>query len=496
MAATSANANASGDLGDVLGVLRRRFAVIVLAVVLCAAIALLYASAQAKTYQAGATLLFRDSNVSQLVTGVATGSTTTPEREAATNLGLLSLNDVAAQTAKRLGHGWTAAQVQSDVSSAANGQSDLITVTASAPSAATAQQVANAYAATFVTMRRQTARDQIDRARRQVVAELGQPHLPASRRKQLARDSDNLRLLASVQDGSVQLAQPALMPGAPASPKPKRSALIGGLIGLVIGTALAFVLEQIDTRLRRPRDAERAFGLPLLAAVGRSAGLRRGGLDPETLTPADADAFRRLRANLRHLRSDDQVRTVVVTSAEADSGKTTVAAHLAAAAASARVHTLLIEADTRSPGLHRLLDAPEGDGLVPLLRGEATELHDAVIRVPLNGDPGEAFDALVAGNPERSPADLLDTPRMRDLLVQARRDYELVILDVPPVTVAADAIPLLRQADGVVVVARLGRDSKEDAQQLAAMLANLGVEPLGVVTNFARRRDSTPDGHR
>jgi capsular exopolysaccharide synthesis family protein len=496
MAATSANANATGDLGDVLGVLRRRFPVIVLAVVLCAAIALLYASSQAKTYQAKATLLFRDSNVSQLVTGVATGTTTTPEREAATNLGLLSLNDVAAQTARRLGHGWTAAQVQSHVSAAANGQSDLVTVTATAPGPAAAQQLADAYAATFVAMRRQTARDQIDRARRQVVDELNQPHLASSRRKQLNRDADNLRLLASVQDGSVQLVQPALAPTAAASPKPRRSALIGGLIGLLIGTALAFVLEQVDTRLRRPRDAERAFGLPLLAAVGRSAGLRRGELDPDALPPADADAFRRLRANLRHLRSDDQVRTVVVTSAESDSGKTTVAAHLAAAAAAARVPTLLIEADTRSPGLHRLLDAPQADGLVPLLRGEETELRDAVIRVPLNGDPDEAFDALVAGAPDRSAADLLDTARMRDLLAEARRDYELVILDVPPVTVAADAIPLLRQVDGVVVVARLGRDSKDDAQQLAAVLSNLGVKPLGVVTTFARRRDSAPDGHR
>jgi capsular exopolysaccharide synthesis family protein len=493
MAATPAHASATGDLGDVLGVLRRRVAVIVLAVVLATGLAVLYSASQAKTYQAKATLLFRDSDVSQLVTGVAVGSTTTPEREAATNLGLLSLNDVAQQTARRLGHGWTAAQVQGDVSSAENGQSDLVTVTASAPSAAAAQQLANAYAGTFVSMRRQTARQQIDRARRQVLAELAQPHLSHARRKQLTTDSDNLRLLSSVQDGSVQLAQPALAPTAPASPRPKRSGLIGGLIGLLIGTALAFALEQIDTRLRRPRDAERAFGLPVLAAVGRSAGLRRGGLDPETLPPADADAFRRLRANLRHLRSDDEVRTVVVTSAEPDSGKTTVAAHLAAAAASARVRTLLIEADMRSPGLHRLLGTADGDGLVPLLRREDADLQDAVIHVPLNGDPGEAFDALAAGAPDRSAADLLDTPRMRELLEQARRDYELVILDVPPVTVAADAIPLLRLVDGVVVVARLGRDSKDDAEQLAAVLANLGVKPLGVVTTFARRRDSAPD---
>jgi capsular exopolysaccharide synthesis family protein len=493
MAATTATAHAAGDLGDVLAVLRRRFAVIVLAVALGAVIAALYSAAQPKTYQSKATLLFRDSNVGQLVTGVATGSTTTPDRAAATNLGLLSLNDVAQQTARRLGRGWTTSRVTAGVTSAANGQSDLVTVTGAAPTAADAARLANAYAATFVRMRRQAARDQIDRARRQVLAELGQPHVSGARRRALTRDADNLGLLASVQDGSVQLVQPALAPSGPASPRPKRSGLIGGLIGLLIGTALAFALEQIDTRLRRPRDAERALGLPLLAAVGRSPRLRRPALAPEALPPSEADAFRRLRANLRHLRSDEEVRTVVVTSAEPDSGKTTVAAHLAAAAASARVRTLLIEADTRSPGLHRLIGTRPGDGLVRLLRRDDARLREAVVHVPLNGDPGEAFDAIAAGASDRAAADLLDTSRMRELLDEARRDYELVILDVPPVTLAADAIPLLRQVDGVVVVARLGRDSKDDAQQLAAVLANLDVKPLGVVTTFARRRDSVLD---
>ena len=294
MAAANVNSSSSGDLGDVLGVLRRRFAVIVLAVALATGLAIFLASRQESRYDASATLLFRDSNVSQLVTGVATGGSGTPERNAATNLGLVSLNTVAAKTAKTLGGDWTDRTVADSVHATANGQSDLVNVTGTDTTAQGAATLANTYAQTFVDMRRATARGQIDQARRSVLDELNSKKLTASRRKQLARDSDNLRLLASVQDGSVQLVQPALAPTVATSPRPKRSAIIGALLGLLIGTALAFVLEQLDRRLRRPHDAERAFGLPILATVGR--GERRGPSStrprwpPATPTPSAGSA--------------------------------------------------------------------------------------------------------------------------------------------------------------------------------------------------------------
>jgi Mrp family chromosome partitioning ATPase len=485
MAVTNANASSSGDLGDVLGVLRRRFAVIVLAVVLAAGLAVALASRQQQRYDAGATLLFHDSNVSQLVTGVATGGTGTPERNAATNLGLVSLNTVAARTAKTLGGHWTDRSVADSVHAAAEGQSDLISVTGTDTTAQGAAKLANTYAQTFVDMRRATARDQIDQARRSVLGELKSKGLTSSRRKQLARDSDNLRLLASVQDGGVQLVQPALAPTSASSPRPKRSAVIGALIGLLIGTALAFLLEQLDRRLRRPHDAERALGLPVLAAVGRG-GASRPQLNPAALPPSDADAFRRLRASLPHLRPGSEMRIVAVTAAEPGSGKHAVAAHLAAAAANARVKALLIEADPHGSGLRGLLENPGGEALPTVLSDERTDLEASVTRVPLNGDPSVGFDVLLAGSGD----ELLDSPQMRELLDHANERYDLVVLDVPSVTHVTDAVALLRQADGVVVVARLGRDTKDRAQQLGHVLEHLDVRPLGVVTTFARRRDS------
>ena len=438
-------------------------------------------------------MLFRDSNISQLVTGVVTGTGSTPERNAATNLGLISLNTVAERTARRLGPGWTDSRVAESVVSAPSGGSDLVTVTATAGSPQAAATVANTYAATFVGMRRTLVRDQIVSARRSVLEELDNDGVPLTRRRQLRRDADRLRLLASVQDGGVSVAQPAIEPTEPSAPQPSRAGVLGGLIGLLIGTALAFAFESFDRRLRRPRDAERAFGLPVLATIGRS-GAQRGQINPAALTDSDAHAYRRLRASLPYLRPGAEVRTVAVTTAEAGSGKSAVAAHLAAAAASSQLRALLIEADYRESGLSELLAADAGGKpLTAVLDNTDTSLAKAVTRVPLNGDPAVGFDALLAGPNSGVSADLLDSPRMTALLDEAGEQYDLVILDAPPVEHVADAAALLRNTDGVVVVARLGRDSKDRAEQLAAVLKHLDVHPLGVVTTFSRRRDSARD---
>jgi Mrp family chromosome partitioning ATPase len=490
MAATNSNASGAADLGDVIRVLRQHFAVIVLATLLAAGAAVFLSSRQPDEYEATATLLFRDSNISQLVTGVVTGTPGTPERNAATNLGLLSLNTVAERTAERLGRGWTAASVTSGIAAAPTGQSDLITVTGTAGDPDEAARLANTYVNTFVGLRRTGARDQIVEARRSVLRELDGRRLTSARRKQLTRDADQLRLLASVQDGSVSVAQTAIPPTSASAPRPARAGILGALIGLLIGTALAFLLEQFDRRLRRPRDAERAFGLPVLASIGRG-GAQRPQLDPAALPPADASAFRRLRASLPYLRPDAELRTLAVTAAEPGSGKSAVAAHLAAAAAGSDVRALLIEADSRGSGLRELLTGDAGGKpLAALLDGERWTLKKSVTRVPINGNGGPAFDALLAGPDPSGAGDLLDSPRMRELLDEAGEDYDLVILDAPLVEHVTDAVSLLRNADGVVIVSRLGRDSKDRAEQLAAVLEHLDVRPLGVVTTFGRRRDS------
>ena len=194
------------------------------------------------------------------------------------------------------------------------------------------------------------------------------------------------------------------------------------------------------------------------------------------------------------------MRSVLVTSARSGSGKTTVAAHLAAAAAAGgHARVLLIEADLRRPGLAALLGLPGVNGLSQLLQSKdplGPEVRDYVFEIPMGGGPngfgpnvrGElSFDALPAGPPTDEPSELLDSSRMRDLLLAAQARYELVVIDGPPPTLVSDAIPLMKQVDGVLVVGRLGRESDPALRQLREELKRFSVTPVGAVANFSRR---------
>jgi Mrp family chromosome partitioning ATPase len=298
----------------------------------------------------------------------------------------------------------------------------------------------------------------------------------------------------------VQFVQRAEPPSDPSSPKPLLFAILGGALGMVLGLGLALASEQRDRRVRRTDQLEDALGLPLLAVVPRSRALGQrtewGGRD----AAGDEEPFRRLRASLRHGAGDAELRSVLVTSARAGSGKTTVATHLAAAAAAGgHARVLLIEADLRRPRLAALLGLPPEEGLSKLLESAdplGQTVSDQVFRISLaggsngsgpNGRAELGFDALPAGAPPADPSELLDSSRMGELLRAARTCYDLIVIEAPPPTLVSDAIPLMKQADGVVVVGRLGRESDPELRELRDELKRFGVTPVGAVANFSRR---------
>jgi Mrp family chromosome partitioning ATPase len=274
--------------------------------------------------------------------------------------------------------------------------------------------------------------------------------------------------------------------------------VIGALLGLVLGLAIAFGVEALDRRVRRPDELEEALGLPLLATVPASKALGRGTGLASGSSGSEAEAFRFLRENLRNGDGEPGSRCVLITSAAPGSGKTTVALHLAAAAAAGTVgEVLLIEADLRRPRLSKILDLPADRGLSTLLRSSES-LEEVVVEVSTNSThngvadgssepfPG-SFDVLGAGRADPNASEFLGSHRMRELLREAAGEYRLTIIDGPPPGFVSDSIPLMTQADGVVVVARVGHESGPELRRLRTELERHGVQPLGVVANFSRR---------
>ena len=178
-------------------------------------------------------------------------------------------------------------------------------------------------------------------------------------------------------------------------------------------------------------------------------------------------------------------RCVMITSATGGEGKTTLSAHLAARCANSGTSTLLIDADMRRASLGRLLDVPVGPGLGDVLGGEIG-LDESLTTVQAGG-----FHFLSAGTPGRDPSRVLKSARLSELIAQLRQNYDLIIIDTPPVLPVADALILGRWADGAIMAARFDASRLPLVERANRQLALAGIPVLGVVVNGVRGQDAT-----
>jgi receptor protein-tyrosine kinase len=383
------------------------------------------------------------------------------------------------------------------VSESNSGQSNLAIVRATARSPAAAERLANTYAGQYIAFRRNANRAIISSAELPLMRQINA--LPpgvgnASLGQSLQNRLGELRVLASLQTGNAELVQPAEIPRAPSSPKPARNGALGLFFGILLGIGLVLLAEALDRRLRDPAEVEQIFERPLLAALPESNALT--DLDTDLQIVPQAEAFRMLWANLRYFTLSRDIRSVLITSADRDEGKSTVAWGLAAAAANAGKRTLVIEADLRNPTFAARFKLHAPVGLTSVLAGDLS-LADAVMcyRFPRAHDdprPPRSMDVLFAGARPPNPSDLLQSHLMSDLLTVATDQYELVVVDTPPAAVVSDAIPLITLIDGVIVVSRLGMTLRDHAHRLRQQLAHLDSPTLGIVVNSAEEPEPYP----
>ncbi|HEY7891929.1 MAG TPA: polysaccharide biosynthesis tyrosine autokinase, partial [Solirubrobacteraceae bacterium] len=485
------------DLERILAILRRRAPAILFCFVLVGLSAFFFSKRQTKKYTATASLVFNNNQQAQQVAGLQAVSINNQQAQQNTNLKLVQLGDMAAKTAQKLGGGLTEKTVKGGLEISAQGESNIVDVAATWTSPAMAALIANTYAEQFVDEQQNANHAYYAKAlalvNKQLAAMTPKERNSPSGLTQAGR-AQSLGVLAELKNGNVQVAQSALAPTSPSSPKTTRNTILGAVLGLLLGLGLAFLLERLDRRIREPSDLERIYGLPLLGVIPESTVLSQHTDRPEgtrhALPESEVEVFRMLRTHLRYFNIDRDVRAVVVTSASPGDGKTTVAVNLAEAATTMGSRVLLLETDLRRPTLARQLGITSNAGLAGVLIG-MLPLSEAIRTITLEPDPAKkttqparSLDVLTAGvGTPPNPSELIESHTMSDLISQVRSQYDLVIFDTPPLAVVSDAFPLLRQVDGVIIVGRVGVNRRDVAERLHEVLKEVDAPLLGVVAN-------------
>jgi polysaccharide biosynthesis transport protein len=477
---------------DLLGVLRRRWIVVLLAVLATAGAAAGLTRLQHKSYTATTSLVFGDAGPLAQILGQGSASASDAEREAATIVQLVSARPVADRTGQALHR--SAASVAAAVGVRSEGVANVVRISASDRSPRTAARIANAYAREFIDLRRESTLRQLKVAQLTLERQL-QDMTPAQRAgaagRVLRERADLLAAAGPLQTGSVSVAAPADIPSSPSSPSLKLNIGLGVLLGLLLGLALAILRDRADRRVLSPSDQGRAFGLPVLASIPASRSLDNA-----------AEVFRTLSAQLQHFHFGGEVRSLLITSSAPDEGKSTIAWHLGSCAALQGRRVMLLEADLREPTLAQLAGAAGTPGLVNVLLGAAT-LDEALHHAPRQSGAlpeGATLDILPAGAAPRSrgpvptPYELLDSEEMRALFREVCERYDIVIVDTPPIGQVVDAMPLVAIVDGVLIVARRDKLTREGAEGLREQLLALDAPVVGVVANGVKKRDRT-DGY-
>jgi non-specific protein-tyrosine kinase len=287
---------------------------------------------------------------------------------------------------------------------------------------------------------------------------------------------------------AVTVVDPATPPLQPSSPRVLLNTLIAALVGLLLAFGIAFTVEYLDDTVKSSEDVEDATGLATLGTVLKMKG-EKGRSDIYHLAtllyprgPA-AEAYRTLRTNLEFASVDAPVRTLLVTSSIPSEGKTTTSSNLAVAFAQAGRNVILLDADLRKPGIHKLFDLENAGGLTSLLRTDDVSVDDVA-----QATEQERLRVVTTGPLPPNPAELLGSHRMQTILERLVAAADLVVVDSPPLQAVADAAILASSTDGTLLVIDAGRTRRAAAGRGREALAKSGARVLGAALNRLSQR--------
>jgi capsular exopolysaccharide synthesis family protein len=307
-------------------------------------------------------------------------------------------------------------------------------------------------------------------------------------------------LSEQVETNNVRLQEIARPPDKPVRPDLVLSVALGGVLGIALGIAFAFLIELLDNTVKSREEVEAALGAVCLGVVPSIPSANKSSNKARTQDPyvverdfyvvqnpksSVAEALNTLRTNLVFALPSKKIGSIVVSSPNPFEGKSTVAVALALTMARFGARTLVVDADLRRPRLHKTFDCASEEGISTVLVGK-TPVDNAVVSTSF-----ENLYLLPCGPVPPNPSDLLVTKRAKEVFVSLREKFDVVIVDSPPLIPVSDARILARYTDGILIVVKIGSTTRESLVQARREISSVDGRILGAVLNdldIRRRR--------
>jgi len=303
----------------------------------------------------------------------------------------------------------------------------------------------------------------------------------------LVTNYEQVRLAEAQTSTNVVVSEPATVPTIPISPKTARNVALSLLAGMLFAAGVIFAADTLDDTIKNPEELRQKFGLSILGLIACHEAPDEKPISLFQPRSPVTESFRALRTNTTFTGVDKPLRRILVTSATPQEGKTTISANLAVVLAQGERKVALVDADLRRPQVHRKFGLQNRLGLSDLflLVRPLEMLPHGVIQT----DETSKLAIITSGKLPPNPAELLTSHKMAQFLEMLNREYDMILLDTPPLLSVTDAAALASNVDGAILVAKPGMTKLKDFQQALEQLKAVNARVLGVVLNEVNPRN-------